>query len=150
MAPPIVIAPTELERLERAATTEQVSTRGGGLAAQDTNLMAPKKSEPMGDLSSSGSFNPLIDVWADLKDAGPLSDPSELEDELNVIRQLIAEWCPIPCRNGSPDSEEIEESFPTNDSSVNPFTPDECVVLVTLGLGAAVTVGLIWSRYARR
>jgi len=62
MAPPIVIAPAKLERLERAATTEQVSTRDDRLVAQNTNLMAPQKSEPVGNLLSSRSFDPLIDV----------------------------------------------------------------------------------------
>lgn len=96
------------------------------------------------------NINVLVDVWTEIDQSCSFADPSRLHTELAQIQQTIARfYCP-PCN--TPSSEGLSTNEEPAHPATAPSTPPsgEPGTMYVLGLSAAITAGVFWTRYFRR
>ncbi|KAG8930264.1 hypothetical protein FRC01_003005 [Tulasnella sp. 417] len=96
------------------------------------------------------NINVLVDVWTEIDQSCSFADPSCLQSELAQIQQTIARfYCP-PC--DTPASESLSTSEEPTQPTATPSAPSsgEPGTIYVLGLSAAITAGVFWTRYLRR
>lgn len=121
-------------------------TAGSWEASAPTTCIESSLEKP----SALANINVLVDVCTEIDQDCAFADPSCLQNEIANIQQTITRfYCP-PCSVSSSVDPSVDEE-PAHQTTA-PETPSqaESGTVYVLGLGAAITAGVFWSRYFRR